>query len=73
MNRDDIIRIAQQFGAVAIVDGHVVWATASGDIVRKLMTAAVEAEREECAKLCESLRYASSNACGHAIRARSEK
>jgi hypothetical protein len=66
MNRDDIIRMAEEAGIV--VTGEAVW---------KLCEIVAAAEREACAQLCESyendLGYGQPQQCANAIRARDEK
>ena len=49
---DEIARLAHSMGAVAIVDGKEVWATASGGVVRKLMLAARDAALADVIDIC---------------------
>jgi hypothetical protein len=70
MNRDDIIRMAEEAGIV--VTGEAVW---------KLCEIVAAAEREACAKLCKEIEEAwpeyewkeACRVCASDIRARGEK
>lgn len=72
---DEITKIAAANGALLVVDSdREVWASASGGLLKKLMIAATEAEREECAKVVEcfdGIGYGVRRRLAKAIRARS--
>jgi len=71
MNRDDIIRMAQEACGDPAWDGGVDWVWGEVERFAKLVAAA---EREACAKVCDKLgdEYADANAadCAFAIRER---
>lgn len=71
MNRDDIIRMAQEACGDPAWDGGVDWVWGEVERFAKLVAAA---EREACAKACDKLgdEYADANAadCAFAIRER---
>ena len=71
MNRDDIIRMAQEACGDPAWDGGVDWVW--GEVERFAKLVAAE-EREACAKVCDKLgdEYADTNAadCAFAIRER---
>jgi hypothetical protein len=59
---DDIAKLAWKNGALLVVcDGSEIWGGASGPLVKKLMIAATEAEREACAKMVEDYIFQTSN------------
>jgi len=62
MTRDDIIRMAREAGIV--VTGEAVW---------KLCELVVAAEREACAKVCETFYNHEAKDCAEAIRARGQE
>lgn len=65
MNRDDIIRVAREFG----------WAQKDIDSLLYIVETAAAAEREACAKVCDDLvldQYSASG-CAAAIRARGQE
>jgi hypothetical protein len=77
MNRDDIIRWAHLagLGTALTHDGEQrVWIEGADwhDELKRFAALVAAAEREACAKACESLRGSSSSWCAEAIRARGE-
>lgn len=73
MTRDDIIRMAHEAGLHLATD--VKWMPIIGlEYAEKFAALVAEAEREECAKVCDALgdEYADANPaeCAEAIRAR---
>ena len=76
MNRDDIIRMAQEagfeiektlYGPVPCVDGRGI-----DDRLERFAALVAEREREACAKACDGWMHANGNDCSAAIRARGE-
>ncbi|MFN7322897.1 MAG: hypothetical protein ACK5SP_01365 [bacterium] len=76
MNRDDIIRMAQEagfeiektlYGPVPCVDGRGI-----DDRLERFAALVAEREREACAKACDGWMHANGNDCAAAIRARGE-
>jgi hypothetical protein len=74
MNRDDIIRMAQEagfeiektlYGPVPCVDGRGI-----DDRLERFAALVAEREREACAKACDGWMHANGNDCAAAIRAR---
>ena len=61
MNRDDIIRMAEEAGIVV-----------TGDAVWRLCELVAAAEREACAKVCEEPGWNAANWCATQIRARGQ-
>jgi hypothetical protein len=70
MNRDDIIRIAQEAGA--FFDGDCSVYDMPEHCFEKFAALVAAAEREACAKLCDGWMHANGNDCAEAIRARGE-
>lgn len=70
---DEITRLAHENGAVAIVDGREVWATASGGIVKALMIAAAAAELEAIEQMCDPALFADTPPAGAAWMAKQLK
>ena len=67
MNREDIIRMAQEAGC-EIRNGHIYHQFSLDQMLKRFAELVAAAEREECAKLCEDEWGAQSAAA--AIRAR---
>jgi hypothetical protein len=93
MNREDVIRIAQEAGLVRFEGGELeaygiakashddhsraCWSIADEQRLTRFAALVAAAEREECAKVCESLNedfdHLYVEACADAIRARGNK
>jgi hypothetical protein len=69
MNRDDIIRMAREAGAVFPADGSYHCFEIPGTLER-FAALVVQHEREACAKVCEEPGWNAANWCAKQIRAR---
>lgn len=76
MNRDDIIRLAQEAGGrIEHIGTNIAWFEFLPKNLERFAALVAAAEREECAKLCEEHWRNGGNAmeCADAIRARGKK
>ena len=77
MNREDIIRMAQEAGVSPVGDDQIKFAGPMWLCLERFANLVVAEEREECAKLCDEMPLRSfpsrASDCAAAIRARGEK